>query len=159
MKKLLLILSLLFISLSLYSQNASIKVNNLEIGQVYTDTQIRSSLGTPTSIRLPSPNDDEAQNITVYMYNENAFLFMDGEFISFGLRDTTFSVNGFLKVGDSMTKLNQMAGVLTTTETPHINEWSPSAQYRSDKGYLNIYFIISTQKIYLLGGEVSRLLL
>jgi len=158
MKKLLLILSLLFISLSLYSQNTSIKVNNLEIGQVYTDTQIRSSLGVPTSIILPS-SDDDVQNITVYNYNNDAFSFMEGEFISFGLRDTTFSVNGFLKVGDSMTKLNQMAGVLTTTETPYINEWSPSAQYRSDKGYLNIYFIISTQKIRYLVGKISRLLL
>lgn len=158
MKKIIIILPLLFTLLSFYSQNTALKVNNLEIGKVYTDAQIQNSLGTPTSIKLPSP-DDEVRNVTVYIYNNDAFLFMEGEFISFGLRDTTFAVNGFLKSGDCVSKVNQMGGIITTSESPDIILWAPNDQYKDNYGYLAVHFNTTTQKITYLVGEISAPLL
>ncbi len=54
----------LFAITNLYSQHTSIKVNGLELGQAYTDSQIRDSLGNPTSV-IPPLNQESITGVPI----------------------------------------------------------------------------------------------
>ncbi len=88
----------LFAITNLYSQHTSIKVNGLELGQAYTDSQIRDSLGNPTSV-IPPSEDDEVPGVTVYLYNNNVFIFQNGTLTDFVIKSNQFKLNNYLTVG------------------------------------------------------------
>ena len=71
MKKLILTLSILLITIISYSQHQTISVNGIELDKHYTQSQIYNILGTPKSIK---PNEFDAW-YSRYYYNNSSFAF------------------------------------------------------------------------------------
>ena len=147
----------LFAFSNLYSQHTSIEANGLELGQTYTDSQIRDSLGAPTSIIPPSENDD-VLGVTTYLYNNNVFTFQDGVLILFVIRTSQFKLNNCLTVGINFATTSQMGGILTSADFG-VYYWSPNENYRSQIGYVTIKYNTSDNAIISIVGESPRLLL
>lgn len=127
----------LFAFSNLYSQHSSIKVNGLELGQIYTDSQIRDSLGIPTSVRYPS-EEDEVLDLTTYFYNNNEFFFQNGMLTDFVISSNQFKLNNFLTVGMDFSSATQLGGIITSSTIPGVYYWYPNEIYRSEKGYAKI---------------------
>lgn len=130
------LLFFLFAYSNLYSQYTSIKVNGLELGQAYTDSQIRDSLGTPTSVRPPSAGDD-VYDVTTYFYNNNVFFFQNGVLADFVIISSQFKLNNFLTVGMDFSNTAQMGGILSRIASG-VYYWYPNEIYRSNYEYAMI---------------------
>ena len=158
MRKIIILFLSLLCSTVLFSQHNAIKVNGLKLFKTYTEVQIFEALGNPTNSIYPCPEDD-IPDITEYRYNECGFVFQNGEFYSFGIRDTIFKINGYLSVGMDLAAIAQMSGFLFNSESSGVYCWAPSEEYRNNIGYITIHTHPITQKITLIAGESSKLLL
>lgn len=142
----------------IYSQNTVIQINSLELGQLYTDAQIRAFLGNPSNIKLPCINED-ISDLTEYHYNQCRLVFQKGELVSFHLRDTTFKINNFLTVDMDISTLSQIGGVLNFFSSSNAYYWAPSQNYFDNIGYLSIHIHPVTNKIVLITGRITTPLL
>lgn len=131
------LLFFLFAFSNLYSQHTSIKVNGLELGKIYTDSQIRDSLGIPTAVRYPS-EDDEVLDLTTYFYNSNEFFFQNGMLTDFVISSNQFKLNNFLTIGMDFSSATKLGGVISSSTIPGVYYWYPNEINRSEKGYAKI---------------------
>ena len=148
----------LFAVTNLYSQHTSIKVNGLELGQTYTDSQIRDSLGIPTSV-IPPSEDDVVPGVTVYLYNNNVFIFQNGTLTDFAIKSNQFKINNYLTMGMNFSAITQMGGILTPSNTFGLYYWYPDENYRTQKGYAKIRVNTIDNKILSINIESSILAL
>ena len=148
MKKLILTLSILLITIISYGQHQTISVNGIELDKKYTQSQIYNILGTPKSIE---PNASEPW-ISWYDYNNSSFAFgnEDWDLLAFIIKDTTYKVNNYLTVGMHSDSINAMKGYLTygsiDDKTIHMY-WAPSKEYRNNVGYIRIHINKQTKII------------
>ena len=148
MKKLILILSTLLITIISYSQHQTISVNGIELDKKYTQSQIYNILGTPKSIE---PDESEPW-LSWYDYNNSYFAFSneDWELFTFTIKDPIYKVNNYLTVGMHSDSINAMKGYLTygsiDDETIHMY-WAPSKEYRDNVGYIRIHINKQTKII------------
>ena len=140
----------LFAITNLYSQHTLIKVNGLELGQTYTDSQIRDSLGNPTSVLTGS--DDDTPGVITYLYNNNWFTFQNGVLILFVIKTSQFKLNNFLNVGMNLNVTSQMGGVFTPFNSGAYC-WYPNENYRSQVGCVTIQYNTLDNAIVSIVGE------
>ena len=139
MKKLILTLSILLITIVSYSQHHIISVNGIELDKKYTQSQIYNILGTPKCIE-PNASD---QWVSWYDYNNSSFGFSneDWELLNGIIKDTTYKVNNYLTVGMHSDSINAMKGYLKYGEIygDKFNMyWAPSKEYRDNVAYIQI---------------------
>ncbi len=156
MKKILFIITALFVSVTLFAQHNSIKVNGMEISYCFSEAQIIDSLGIPTTI---IPDDLDFPGWIEYRYTDsstglfNDFLFIDGSLQKIAIRGKDFKLNNFLEVGMDASAVTQMGGVIFGIE-PDLFCWAPSEEYKNI-GCVTIYIDTATQKIKLIGVEAN----
>ncbi len=112
--KIILLISLVIITTASFAQQIKPAVNQLEFGLNYTKEQIISKLGTPTSV-INYP-DDVFRNFVEYKYRENSFITIEGQLTEITLEDSTFSVNGILKVGYHKSMVSKLGGKIYEDE-------------------------------------------
>ena len=137
MKKLVLTLSILLITIISYSQHQTISVNGLELDKKYTQSQIYNILGTPKSIE---PNEDAPW--CAYKYNNSYFSFKYDDYVLINgiIKDTIYKVNNYLTVGMHSDLIKAMKGYLIEDiddDTIYMY-WAPSKEYRDNVGYIKI---------------------
>ena len=148
MKKLILTLSILLITIISYGQHQTISVNGIELDKKYTQSQIYNILGTPKSIE---PDESEPW-FSWYYFNNSYFAFgnEDWDLLAFTIKDTNYKVNNYLTVGMHSDSINAMKGYLTygsiDDETIHMY-WAPSKEYRDNVGYIRIHINKQTKII------------
>ena len=138
MKKLILTLSTLLVTISSYSQHQTISVNGIESDKKYTQSQIYNILGTPKSIE---PDESEPW-LSWYYYNNSSFAFghEDWELLDCKIKDTTYKVNNYLTVGMHSDLIKAMKGYLIEDiddDTIYMY-WAPSKEYRDNVAYIQI---------------------
>ncbi|MDP3453723.1 MAG: hypothetical protein Q8R90_12310 [Bacteroidales bacterium] len=146
----------LFVITNLYSQHPSIKVNGLELGQAYTDSQIRDSLGNPTSVLTGS--DDDIPGVTTYLYNNNWFTFQNGVLILFVIKTSQFKLNNILTVGMNFNVTSQIGGILTPFDS-RTYCWYPHENYRTQVGCVTIQYNTLDNSIISIVGETPGFIL
>ncbi len=141
MKKLILSLSTLLITIISYSQHQTISVNGIELDKKYTQSQIYNILGTPKSIK---PDESEPW-FSWYYYNNSSFAFghEDWKLFSFTIKDTIYKVNNYLTVGMHSDSIKAMKGYVTYEESKSFKDtiymyWAPSKEYRDNVAYIQI---------------------
>ena len=152
MKKLILTLSILLITIISYSKHQTISVNGIELDKKYTQSQIYNILGTPKSIE---PNASEPW-VSWYDYNNSSFGFSneDWELLDCTIKDTTYKVNNYLTVGMHSDSINAMKGYLKYGEIygDKFNMyWAPSKEYRDNVAYIQIIINKQTKIIEMIG--------
>ena len=149
MKKLILTLSILLITIISYGQHQTISVNGIELDKHYTQSQIYNILGTPKSIK---PDESEPW-LSWYDYNNSYFAFSneDWELFTFTIKDPIYKVNNYLTVGMHSDSIKAMIGYLTpeknADEDSSFLYWAPSKEYRDNVGYIQIWVNRKTRKI------------
>ena len=151
MKKLILTLSILLITIISYSQHHIISVNGIELDKKYTQSQIYNILGTPKSIK---PNEFDAW-YSRYYYNNSSFAFghEDWDLLAFIIKDTTYKVNNYLTVGMHSDSIKAMKGYLIEDiddDTIYMY-WAPSKEYRDNVAYIQIIINKQTKIIKMIG--------
>jgi len=151
MKKLIILVVSLIVSMPLFSQYSEIKVNGLILGATYTESQITDSLGAPS--RITPPNEDFPDWITYWYFDslagkENEFTLINNSLQQIVIRGNNIKMNNFLGVGMSTSAVNQMGGIIFNVK-PNLFYWAPNEEYKS-KGYAIIHFNPSNQKITLI---------
>ena len=153
MKKLILTLSILLITIISYGQHQTISVNGIELDKKYTQSQIYNILGTPKSIE---PNASEPW-VSWYDYNNSSFAFgnEDWDLLAFTIKDTNYKVNNYLTVGMHSDSIKAMKGYLTpeknADEDSSFLYWAPSKDYRDNVAYIQIWVNRKTRKIEMIG--------
>ena len=137
MKKLILTLSTLLITIISYGQHQTISVNGIELDKKYTQSQIYNILGTPKSIE---PNEDAPW--CAYKYNNSYFSFKYDDYVLINsiIKDTIYKVNNYLTVGMHSDLIKAMKGYLIEDiddDTIYMY-WAPSKEYRDNVGYIKI---------------------
>ena len=101
---------------------SGITVNNLEIGKVYTQSEVISAIDTPT---LYYSYESEFGLGEVYKYENGCFSFTEnGMFIGFFIDSDDFVVfeqyDGGIRVGDPITKVTELGieGILQVQQNP-----------------------------------------
>ena len=149
MKKLILTLSILLITIISYGQHQTISVNGIELDKKYTQSQIYNILGTPKSIE---PDESEPW-LSWYDYNNSYFAFSneDWELFTFTIKDPIYKVNNYLTVGMHSDSIKAMKGYLTpeknADEDSSFLYWAPSKDYRDNVAYIQIWVNRKTRKI------------
>jgi hypothetical protein len=143
-----------------FSQQLMVSVNQLEMGAPYTRTQILDKLGTPDSI-VNEP-DDVFLNAVTYKYGNNTFTTVEGELCFFTLEDSTFSVNGILRVGQNKNTITQIGGIIiknsiSTQGSYGIIKWKPFENYLNGYGSLLIFYNLQTGLINMISFELILL--
>ena len=151
MKKLILTLSILLITIISYGQHQTISVNGIELDKKYTQSQIYNILGTPKSIE---PNASEPW-ISWYDYNNSSFAFGHEvwDLLDFTIRDTIYKVNNYLTVGMHSDSIKAMKGYLIEDiddDTIYMY-WAPSKEYRDNVAYIQIIINKQTKIIKMIG--------
>ncbi len=141
MKKLILTLSTLLITIISYGQHQTISVNGIELDKKYTQSQIYNILGTPKSIE---PDESEPW-LSWYDYNNSYFAFSneDWELFTFTIKDPIYKVNNYLTVGMHSDSIKAMKGYVTYEESKSFKDtiymyWAPSKEYRDNVAYIQI---------------------
>ena len=148
MKKLILTLSILLITIISYGQHQTISVNGIELDKKYTQSQIYNILGTPKSIKT----DEYDAWCSWYSYNNSSFCFKANDWVllDFLVKDPIYKVNNYLTVGMHSDSINAMKGYLTygsiDDKTIHMY-WAPSKEYRNNVGYIRIHINKQTKII------------
>ncbi|MEN6569258.1 MAG: hypothetical protein ABFC18_04535 [Rikenellaceae bacterium] len=150
-KTIFLILLLTFISLTSFSQQLKVTVNQLEMGLEYTAAQIINNLGAPDEI-INEPVD-VFENFVTYKYGNNIFSTVENELCFFTLKDTTFSVNGILRVGQNKSTVSQLGGIIVENSIDSLNnygiiKWIPFEQYLNGNGYMTVFYNLNNNLIY-----------
>ena len=159
MKKLILTLSILLITIISYSQHHTISVNGIELDKHYTQSQIYNILGSPKSIE---PNESDAW-YSRYYYNNSYFAFKEEEWVllDFTIKDTIYKVNNYLTVGMHSDSIKSMKGYLTPEENADEDSsflyWAPSKEYRDKVGYIQIWVNRKTRKIEMISLETQEM--
>ena len=147
MKKLILALSTLLITIISYGQHQTISVNGIELDKKYTQSHIYNILGTPKSIIT----DEDDSWCSGYYYNNSYFCFKadDWVLLDFTIKDTIYKVNNYLTVGMHSDSINAMKGYLTdeVIDDEIYMYWAPSKEYRDKVGYIRIYINKQTKII------------
>ena len=151
MKKLILTLSILLITIISYGQYQTISVNGIELDKHYTQSQIYNILGTPKSIE---PNEDAPW--CAYKYNNSYFSFKYDDWVLVDglIKDTIYKVNNYLTVGMHSDSINAMKGYLKYGEIygDKFNMyWAPSKEYRDNVAYIQIIINKQTKIIEMIG--------
>ena len=152
MKKLILTLSILLITIISYSQHQTISVNGIELDKKYTQSQIYNILGTPKSIE---PNEDAPW--CAYKYNNSYFSFKYDDWVLVDglIKDTIYKVNNYLTVGMHSDSIKAMKGYLTpeknADEDSSFLYWAPSKDYRDNVAYIQIIINKHTKIIKMIG--------
>ena len=151
MKKLILTLSILLITIISYGQHQTISVNGIELDKKYTQSQIYNILGTPKSIK---PNEFDAW-YSRYYYNNSSFAFGHEvwDLLDFTIRDTIYKVNNYLTVGMHSDSIKAMKGYLIEDiddDTIYMY-WAPSKEYRDNVAYIQIIINKQTKIIKMIG--------
>ena len=159
-KALFLILFITVFSTMSYSQQLKVSVNQLEMGAAYTRTQILDKLGTPDSI-VNEP-DDVFLNVVTYKYGNNTFTTVEGELCFITLKDSTFSVNGILRVGQNKNTITQMGGIIVydkinSQKNYGIIKWKPFENYLNGYGSLLIFYNLQTGLINMISFQLILL--
>lgn len=150
-KTVFLILFIALFPIKSFSQQLKVSVNQLEMGAAYTRTQILDKLGTPDSI-VNEP-DDVFLNAVTYKYGNNTFTTVEGELCFITLKDSTFSVNGILRVGQNKNIITQMGGIIVKNTIDSQNnygiiDWKPFENYLNGYGYMSVFYNLNTNIIY-----------
>ena len=152
MKKLILTLSTLLITITSYGQHQTISVNGIELDKKYTQSQIYNILGTPKSIE---PDESEPW-LSWYDYNNSYFAFSneDWELFTFTIKDPIYKVNNYLTVGMHSDSINTMKGYLkygNIYDDEIYMYWAPSKEYRDNVAYIQIMINKQTKIIEMIG--------
>ena len=153
MKKLILTLSILLITIISYGQHQTISVNGIELDKKYTQSQIYNILGTPKSIKT----DEYDAWCSWYSYNNSSFCFKANDWVllDFLVKDPIYKVNNYLTVGMHSDSINAMKGYLTpeknADEDSSFLYWAPSKDYRDNVAYIQIWVNRKTRKIEMIG--------
>ncbi len=154
MKKFIIIIVSLTLSIPVFSQYSEIKVNGLILGATYTESQLTDSLGAPS--RITPPNEDFPDWITYWYYDslagkENEFTLINNSLQQIVIRGNNIKLNNFLGVGMSTSAVNQMGGIIFNVK-PNLFYWAPSEEYKSI-GHAIIHFNPANQIIIAIGIE------
>lgn len=124
----------------------AISVNGLRVGEKYTNAYFVSVLGTPTKVDTPSKTD-EYENAYTYYYGKDRFYLIGNEFYGFDLWTSAFAVNGLIRVGDNISKIDQLGGVKKSTQTTRVKviNWRPSNSGLYE--WASIYFYYNEDSI------------
>ena len=138
MKKLILTLWTLLVTISSYSQHQTISVNGIELDKKYTQSHIYNILGTPKSIIT----EEDDSWCSWYDYNNSSFCFKadDWVLLDFLVKDPIYKVNNYLTVGMHSDLIKAMKGYLIEDiddDTIYMY-WAPSKEYRDNVGYIKI---------------------
>ena len=111
MKKLILTLSILLITIISYGQHQTISVNGIELDKKYTQSQIYNILSTPKSIK---PNEFDAW-YSRYYYNNSSFALghEDWDLLAFTIKEYRDNVAYIQIIINKQTKIIKMIGLLT----------------------------------------------
>ena len=137
MKKLILTLSILLITIISYGQHHIISVNGIELDKKYTQSHIYNILGTPKSIE-----PDEFGPWCAYKYNNSYFSFKYDDWVLVDglIKDPIYKVNNYLTVGMHSDSIKAMKGYLIEDiddDTIYMY-WAPSKEYRDNVAYIQI---------------------
>ncbi|MEG0795211.1 MAG: hypothetical protein RR397_01695 [Odoribacter sp.] len=146
--KVCLIVAFMWMAVDALQAQEAIKVNQLEMGKVYSKRQIYKALGRPTKVEAVT-NEVYEGTVKTYFYGENSFSFVDGEFHGFKFKNPAFAVNGLLKVGDRLGVVNKLGGIKVqgeSTPTKGYIYWKPSE--------IGVYAMIYFAIIYDLNDQV-----
>jgi len=151
---------LLLLSVTLYSQQTDIIVNNLKMDSTYTHEIIVNNLGTPDSI-VNIPFDDDPPS-KIYHYGNSRFEFITGRLVDFHINDTTFIVNNILRVGGNYSSINLLGGeIVENSQNLSKNEgliiWRPYHGYYGGFGSVILHYDLQTGKITSLWGNLIDL--
>lgn len=104
----------------------AISLENMHVGTHYTQEQLLQAFGTPSKTKAPD-KFDEHLNSYVFYYGQDMVYWIDGEFYGFDIWTPTFTVNGLLRVGDSISKIDLLNGIkrYKTTSLSKIVRWRP----------------------------------
>lgn len=105
----------------------AITVEGLIVGNHYSEQQIIEALGQPTKADLPS-EDDVYLNAYTYHYGKDRVYRIDGELYGFDLRTSKFLINGLIKVGDNISKVDLLGGIKKVKDLgdTRLVEWRPA---------------------------------
>ena len=158
MKKLILTLSTLLITIISYCQHQTISVNGIELDKKYTQSQIYNILGTPKSIE---PYEDGPW--CAYKYNNSYFSFKYDDWVLVDglIKDTIYKVNNYLTVGIHSDLIKAMKGYVVYEESKSFKDtiymyWAPSKEYRDNVGYIQIIINKQTKIIEMIGVETQE---
>ena len=159
-KALFLILFITVFSTMSFSQQLKVSVNQLEMGLKCTPAHVINKLGTPDSI-VNEP-DDVFLNFVTYKYGCNSFSTVEGEIVDFTLEDSTFSVNGILRVGQNKNTITQMGGIIVydkinSQKNYGIIKWKPFENYLNGYGSLLIFYDLQTGLINMISFQLILL--
>lgn len=132
----------------------AIVINGLQVGEKYTREQLVQALGVPTKIQEPA-EFDEYPNAYTYFYGKDYFHWIDGEFYGFALYSTAFQVNGLIRVGLPITKIDLLGGFKAYEKTARVQviSWTPSKeglyQWLSLDCYYNTNNVITSIRCFI----------
>jgi hypothetical protein len=95
-----------------------VSVNGLNVWGEYTQVQVISLLGTPTtySDKVVVDEDSFSTRVQTYFYAEQTvFIFYDQRLVQFDIQTDPFSLDGFVKVGDPITKIDSFLQSIGST--------------------------------------------
>ncbi len=112
----------------------AISVNGLQIGEKYTPQQLIAALGTPDKIISPQ-DETEFPNARTYKYTGETGVFDtfstdNGVFYSCILKNSKFVINNHIRVGDRISKIDDLEGVKQLGQTDGLQyiDWRPSKE-------------------------------
>ena len=159
MKKLILTLSILLITIISYGQHQTISVNGIELDKKYTQSQIYNILGTPKCIE---PYESEPW-VSLCDYNNSSFAFGNEywDLLAFIIKDPIYKVNNYLTVGMHSDSIKTMKGYVAYEESKSFKDtiymyWAPSKEYRDNVGYIQIIINKQTKIIEMIGVETQE---
>lgn len=129
----------------------AITINNLKVGERYSQEQFVQAFGNPTKIRVPDKFDEYA-NLFYYQYGKDLLYWIDGEFYGFELCTPTFTVNGLVRVGDAIAVVDQLEGVKRYEKTDRVR----LVNWRPEKG--GLYDWLSVDFYYDEKGIITKIL-
>jgi hypothetical protein len=131
MKKLLIILSLLYANICLGQEvsltNSTNPNGEIQFGVTYTKSQIESILGMPTKYETRDYADGVAGKYEHFYYGENHLKFINGKLKSFSIRTNQFKILN----SSSDDRNNSVSGIKVGDVMP--NDWTLDSRGR---GYL-----------------------
>lgn len=104
----------------------AITINNLKVGECYTQEDILQAFGQPTAIKEPTPSD-AAEEYYIFYFGKDRLEFIEGEFYGFRLTTPSFAVNGLIRVGDPISNIDHLEGIkqYEKTELVQLVNWRP----------------------------------
>lgn len=78
---------------------------------------------------------DEYENAYTYYFGKDVFFLINGEFYGFDLCTNVYAINGLIRIGDDISKINQLGGIQEVGKENRDNQKASEnyAKYKAEK--------------------------